>query len=373
MPGTRSMASINHHLSTEISRTPTTTASGAKKIPNRQHHRSPLTTVCSSKTHEEDTPISFSRRNAIAGAPLLASAITAAAVVNPLSASAAPAETLEDRINSPSGLLYQPSYQVPWAPKLIFYPRWMFGEWNVSSKFVDVKTPIGKKFVPDGYLQAAEASQTDGGVGSTYEYSLRYYSTLPDTFSNNLNFMLGFGSPEDAIIADKKFNTKQTSNAFLGYSGAVAEVEYDPRDAPLRQTVTLSSLGPDLAPLPPRRLELYSNRLQSEYGEGDGSFRTSELCRQVLVAVRDVQVSDYEVINEFRKVGAGKIVGRQRSLLYLQPQDALYFEAFGGNFGNKAVAVYDYEFTMTRVAVPGDAPRGAVACVETPKDVIQCL
>lgn len=52
------------------------------------------------------------------------------------------------------------------------------------------------------------------------------------------------------------------------------------RDAPLRETVTLSRLAPDMAPLPPRRLELYINSLSSEEGL-DGSFLTSELCRQV--------------------------------------------------------------------------------------------
>jgi hypothetical protein len=182
--------------------------------------------------------------------------------------------------------------------------------------------------------------------------------------------MLGLGYPQDAIIADKAYNTKQTSDAFLGYPGAVERVEFDPRDAPLRQTVELSRLGPDMVPLPPRRIELYVNALKSEQpgGEFGKTFVTSELARQVLVAVRDVQVTDYEVMNEYRLVAPGKIEGRQRSLLYLQPQDPNYFKAF-----NRAVAVYDYTFTMTREAPEADAPVGAVACVPTPKDVIQCL
>lgn len=216
------------------------------------------------------------------------------------------------------------------------------------------------------FLQAADAPASSGGVGSECDYSLRFYSTLPDTFSNNARFMLGLGSPEDAIIADKAYNTKNMTDAFLGYSGAVSAVDYDPRDAPLRQTVMLSRLSPDMAPLPPRRLELYINALRSE-GEGN-RFATSELSRQVMLAIRAAQVTDYEVLNEYRLVSPGVVKGRQRSLLYLQPQDPLYFES-----GRKAVAVYDYEFTMTRVAPAEDAPMGAVACVPTPKDVIQCL
>lgn len=42
----------------------------------------------------------------------------------------------------------------------------------------------------------------------------------------------------------------------------------------------MSRLAPDTAPLPPRRLELYLNSLQSEESQ-DGAFFTSELCRQV--------------------------------------------------------------------------------------------
>ena len=34
--------------------------------------------------------------------------------------------------------------------------------------------------------------------------------------------------PRDAIIADRAFNTKQTTDAFLGWD-AVESVEYDPR------------------------------------------------------------------------------------------------------------------------------------------------
>ena len=244
----------------------------------------------------------------------------------------------------------------------------MFGEWNVHSKFVGLNIPKGPKFVPEGFLQAADAPAESGGIGSEYDYSLRFYSTLPDTFENNAKFMLGLGGIEDAIIADKAYNTKNMTDAFLGYPGAVEAVDYDPTDSPMRQTVMLSRLGPDMAPLPPRRLELYINGLKSEIGEDGKSFVTSELSRQVMLGIRAAQVTDYEVVNEYELVKPGVIKGKQRSLLYLQPQDPLYFQVFG-----KAVAVYDYEFTMTRVAVPEDAPRGAIACVMTPKQVDQCL
>lgn len=39
---------------------------------------------------------------------------------------------------------------------------------------------------------------------------------------------LGLGMPRDAIIADRAFNTRESTNAFLGWQ-AVDDVEYDPR------------------------------------------------------------------------------------------------------------------------------------------------
>lgn len=320
--------------------------------------------AAASRAPEQPSPDLTTRRAALG----LLSAAVAAGALPAGPAAAAAAVSLAARFEAPPDRLTQPPYLAPWDPKTVFYPRWMFGEWRVRSKFTAVAIPLGPKFVPPGFLQAAQASPDDGGVGSEYAYNLRFYSTLPDTFDNNARVLLGLGAPRDAIIADKAFNTKAMSSAFLGYPGAVASVEHDPRDAPLRQTVTLSSLGPDMAPLPPRRLELYVNALQSETDADTGAFRTSELARQVLVAVRDVQVTDYEVVNEYRSVGEGKVVGRQRSLLYLHPQEPLYFRA---QF--HPVALFDYEFEMQRLPAPGDAPLGAVACVLTPKDVNQCV
>ena len=315
------------------------------------------------------TPPEVSRRLTLGLIPAsiqLASSLSFASLTAPQSAHAA--ESLFNCLTAAPTSLSQPFYNGPFDSKTIYYPRWMFGEWNVHSKFVGLNIPKGPKFVPEGFLQAADAPAESGGIGSEYDYSLRFYSTLPDTFENNAKFMLGLGGIEDAIIADKAYNTKNMTDAFLGYPGAVEAVDYDPTDSPMRQTVMLSRLGPDMAPLPPRRLELYINGLKSEIGEDGKSFVTSELSRQVMLGIRAAQVTDYEVVNEYELVKPGVIKGKQRSLLYLQPQDPLYFQVFG-----KAVAVYDYEFTMTRVAVPEDAPRGAIACVMTPKQVDQCL
>lgn len=173
----------------------------------------------------------------------------------------------------------------------------------------------------------------------------------------------------------RAFNTRSLTNATLGFD-AVQEVEYDSRD-PGRERVTFSTLGPDLRPLPPLRIELFINaarssvdvlKLQREGNPPPESFCTAELYRQVTLGVRAAQVRDYEVVTSFRFENEGLVQATQRVAVYLQPQDAAYFQA-----GGRAVTVYDYALTLTRVGPDGGAPAGAAACVPTPKDVVQCV
>ncbi len=84
--------------------------------------------------------------------------------------------------------------------------------------------------------------------------------------------------------------------------------------------------------------------------------------------MRAVDVADYEVMNAYTLTAPGKVSVQQRVAVYLDPMKPLYFEA-----ARKATALYDWRLEMHRVAAPADAPQGAVACVETPKDVIQCI
>lgn len=70
-----------------------------------------------------------------------------------------------------------------------------------------------------------------------------------------------------------------------------------------------------------------------------------------------------QVVTAYVLTAPGRVSARQRTLLYLEPRDQLYFSARG-----RAVAAYDYELQLERVAV-----EGATACVETPKQVTQCI
>lgn len=200
-----------------------------------------------------------------------------------------------------SGSLWAPGPRAPWESKQVYYPRWMFGQWAATATFTALATPLGPQFAPQGILAAAQADASAGGIGSVVTYDLRFFSTLPDTLGNQLRMNLGFGLPEDAIIQDRAFNTRAVSNAYLGWQ-AVEYVEYDPREAPDRETVVFARLTPSMRPLPPKRTELYIQRAQAAEATADeaaaaggsAAFLTSEMCRQVVLGMQQVSVARHE-------------------------------------------------------------------------------
>jgi hypothetical protein len=60
--------------------------------------------------------------------------------------------------------------------------------------------PASRRFVSRATAQAAAAPPEKGGLGAASAYSLRFYSTLPDTFENNMRVNLGL-LPQDRIVA----------------------------------------------------------------------------------------------------------------------------------------------------------------------------
>ncbi|GFH19237.1 uncharacterized protein HaLaN_16152 [Haematococcus lacustris] len=237
---------------------------------------------------------------------------------------------------------------------------WMFGEWRVSSSVRDTQLPLGPQFV-DAALQAGDLRG-----GPALQYTARWFSTLPDTWDNTVRVQLGL-LPTDAIVPDRAYNTRELSNATLGWE-AVASVAYDPREEPDRETVEFSRQGPDGRTIPPRRIELFINRSSSE-ALGSATFLTDELCRQVNLGVRAVDVVDYETMTGYRLLAPGKVAARQRTAVYLDPRHPLFFKAAG-----RAIMVIDADLELVREEPPADASQlGAVACVLTPKDVVQCL
>ncbi len=117
-----------------------------------------------------------------------------------------------------------------------------------------------------------------------------------------------------------------------------------------------------MQPLSKRRQELFINNLNFETPRPD-QYVSSEFIRTVTLS-RSVTVSDTETLTLYELQPDGRTVtGRQRVAVYLTPnpnnrEGALYFQT-----GGRAVALFDYSFSMVK---QGD-------CVVTPKGVEQCL
>lgn len=275
---------------------------------------------------------------------------------------------LAARLDAPT--LVSPGSSLFTKPGLVTYPRWMFGTWRCTSTFDAFETPLGPAFVDASLLAAARAPLEQGGLGSSAQYELRFFSTLPDTFENQVRFALGV-LPEDQVVADRAFNTRSMTNAYLDWD-AVASVQYDPRAAPDRQTLEFQRVSPDMRPLPARRIEQYINNVLSEEGltlgeAGQPRYTLSELSRQVTIGERSVDVTDYEVITDYVRSTDGNVQARQVTAVYLDARHPRYFEARG-----RAVAVYRYSLSLSRQLTPVYSGTEAV-CVQTPKDVVQCV
>eukprot|EP00850_Spirogloea_muscicola_P014340 SM000102S09198 [mRNA] locus=s102:75117:77076:- [translate_table: standard] len=199
---------------------------------------------------------------------------------------------------------------------------------RLRRQFVDFDAPQGLRFLTPSVAGVRKASCIPlADVGGSPTFEARYLSE-PD------------GGSVGSVRADVRFNTMSSIDAFLGSSSAVVEVLYDARSDASRQTVTYKL---------PRKLagegydELFIGRRRQERA-ANGDFLTFELYRQVTNAPRQTTIGDYEVISRFHRVNDQLVTVQQRVAAFLQPQDAAYFEV-----GSKAVAIYDYILTMTKL------------------------
>ncbi len=99
---------------------------------------------------------------------------------------------LMERITTP-GDVWEPWPPAPWAPRMLYYPPFMFGEWHVDSTYDAFRAPLGERFLSEDLLQAARAPVEQGGVGSKLSYDVRFFSTLADTLRNQVGLWVRWG------------------------------------------------------------------------------------------------------------------------------------------------------------------------------------
>jgi hypothetical protein len=59
---------------------------------------------------------------------------------------------------------------------------------QVTSTFKGFRTPLGAKFMDPTMLSSAMAFLGQAREGDGYQYTMKFFSTLPDTFNNQVGW-----------------------------------------------------------------------------------------------------------------------------------------------------------------------------------------
>ena len=272
-----------------------------------------------------------------------------------------------------------PFQQPAFGPSELYYPTFLFGAWNVTSTLKQKIYPFGTEYVPSNSLVEGSPRNRMEKVGESTTFEAHYFSTLADTLSNKLTVNLGLGVPEPKIIADRAFNVKSISTAYKQLA-PVEDVEWDYSNDPTRLSLRFASVAEDMRPLGQRRGEVYFNARGCEQAETDPSIYCAvERSRSLTVGPGTVIVSDQETITEFQRVDADTVSAVSRTAVYLTPNPNSREGILWSQVGGKAVAYFDYQLDMKRIREEfvitdsdGSSKIVSRACVQTPKDVIQC-
>uniref|UniRef100_A0A0G4G9L7 DUF6816 domain-containing protein n=1 Tax=Chromera velia CCMP2878 TaxID=1169474 RepID=A0A0G4G9L7_9ALVE len=245
--------------------------------------------------------------------------------------------------------------------RFLTVPDWLFGTWNTSMTLTKRTYPLGEKFLPPPLLRTKAQQQE---VGENARYVQSFYKYQPDSLENLVKKSVG----QNAIaktVPNLAFNTKSGIDGFLGYN-AVEKVEYNLRKEPDKYTVKFNRLGPDLRPLGQRRKEVFVTGVWSETDPSQPRFVSCEVIRTVALGQTYQFVCDSEVLTEYEIPDSNKpdfVKGAQRLAVYVTPDSDERLQLFV-QAGGKAVALFDYDFTMQRVDSCAIDPVGNRQCAE---------
>lgn len=196
----------------------------------------------------------------------------------------------------------------------LYYPDWFLGRWQVVATLESFEAPQGQYGDRDSIERAIQEQ------GRSVHYQVRFYR-----------------NEQGKVIADRAFNAKSITEAYLGPK-TVREVVFDPQ-RPDRQTVLLLSGS---------RAELYITQRRSQSPE-PSQFNTLEFYRQVLGTLTGVpKTQDIEAVTLYRRgPDPKKFQALQQTAVFLVPTDPAYFQS-----QNKAVTLYRYHLDFQQVPLP---------------------
>ena len=263
----------------------------------------------------------------------------------------------------------------PFSEQELYYAPFLFGRWNVTATLKRKIYPYGREFVPSNSLLEGSPRNREEKVGSTTCYEVHYFSTLANTFQNQLTVQLGTGVPKSRVIADRAYNAISLSKAYKQFT-PVQDVQWDPTKDPTRLSLGFGAapVAEDMRPLGPRRGEIYLRARQTESMDDNNVFACTEQSRVVTLAQGVTIVSDTESITEFTRIDPNTVQALNRIAVFLTPNPNSREGILWQQVGGRAVAFFDYEIEMKRITEPFVVEDQVIqkACVETPKGFVQC-
>lgn len=194
----------------------------------------------------------------------------------------------------------------------LFYPKWMNGNWKVTSTLVDLVAPLAPDLVTPGF---------DGNkkyLNQPVSFLVRF---VPEKIST---FRL---KSKSSIVADRSFNGLSLARAYLGNDTVIA-VKTDPSN-PNRQITFLRGEKQLVSFITARATETVN----------DATYITTEVFQQYFKVSARPYFNIVESTTSYHKLSTENptIEADQVTAVYLSPQDPDYFKA-----GAKPVALYRY-------------------------------
>ncbi len=224
---------------------------------------------------------------------------------------------------------------LPEAEGDLIYPKWMAGEWEVTSTLVEMVAP-NPEIVTPGFESNRQY------LNQPITFNVRFYPAknklinVNFPFPQSLNSLNKYTIKTENIVGDRAFNGLNIAQAILGQK-AVLSVKVDPKN-PNKQITFFNN---------DHQLISTVTRRGSETPRFDQFFST-EIVQQVFQGETSIYLNEVETttayqaqLSEKQPQNVIEISANQITAIYLSPQDPDYFKA-----ENKPVSLYRYQLKL---------------------------
>lgn len=300
-----------------------------------------LGTVCALSVLESTVGGHSNRRNFLSSCGSIG-AVSAWSYSSPVANAAQTKKDISNRLNEEFLFLPPPSLASEFnGVDNMYFPSFLGGEWEVTQTLIDMRTPLGMKYIggPNGSLEIAEktAKEARSKIGFPVNLKLRYVPT------------------KWGVAEDRLYNSQERLNAFAERS-VVASVQYADVGGSNRKSV-LRLGGRQDDPLQTTLVYFKGPAAQKSFVTSHGTEQVSdtfwtgyEVQRSIFALTNQNTAppitTDSEYIWSFERIDGNHIRGKLRVAGYLNAQaDTLYFDA-----RNRAVSLQDYTLDMRRLS-----------------------